>query len=271
MTLKELKEPFEENIKNYKNKLDNYSYNDIAELLVSSSSLCETDINAYTSYLICAAWNLVQRIYYVNNNAKLSCEECYDIFIQAFYYVLENHVWTNPTSSLYNDSDAFMKAMAVTIQSRKKNFIEAKFKQKRVINNNAISLDGIYEDFPEGYFSFEYNEPDYSVTDYIIEDKIAYYFNNDCYLTAFILEGILYNNIFDADNNLDLRKLRKYLKNIDDEFCLYFSYKYNLPVQSVQTSIDMINSYSHSMLDKKIHTSFITLKNDDTIKQILDI
>lgn len=268
MTLSELKEPFENNYKINKTKLDKYSCNEIAELYLSSSSL--EDKNAYTSFLLCNAWNLLQRIYYVGNNAKLSCEECYDIFIQTFQYVIENHVWDNPNSTLYKDENAFMKAMAVTIQCRKKNYIESKFKQKRIINNNIISLDSLYDDYVDGYFT-QTEEPEYNISDYILEEKIHYYFINKCYLTAFILDGILYNNVYDEHNNLDLRKLRKYLRNINDDFCKYFSYKYNLVFDEVKNSLVTFDSDNQALFDKKINTSFITLRNDDTIKQILDI
>ena len=268
MTLNELKEPFENILKNNTEELDIYTCNQIVTLLLSSSSSYEK--NLYTSYLLCKAWHLLQKIYYCNNNADLSCEECYDIFIQTFHYVIQNHVWDNVESSLYMDKDAFIKAMAVTIQCRKKNFIEAKFKHKRVLNNNIISLDNLYEDYGEGYFT-SVEEAEYDFDEDLIKNRISFYFKNRCYLTSFILEGILYNNVFTNFNTLDLRKLRKYLRNIDENFCRYFASKYDLKYNEVKNSLLTFDVNNQSLFDKKIHNSFITLKHDVIIKQALNL
>lgn len=268
MTLNELKEPYERCLAVNKNKLNNYSCNDIVKLLLSSSSSYEKDI--YISYLVCKSWNLLQKIYYVNNNANLSSEECYDIFTQTLHYVIKSHVWDNSESTLYKDKDAFMKAMAITIQCRKKNFINAKFKQKRILNNNILSLDSLYEDFNEGYFT-NFIEEYYNLNDYLIDKQIVYYFKRKYYLASFILEGIIYYNIYDKSNNLDIRKLRKYLRNIDDDFCKYFSSKYNLSLEEVKNSLKYFKENPQDKLDKKIKLSFMYLRHNDTIKQILNI
>lgn len=268
MTLNELKEPFERNIKSSKYALDKYNCNDVVELYLSSSTIY--DKNIYISFLILKAWNLLQKIYYTNNSINLTCEECYDIFIQTLNYVISKHVWDNVESSLYKDPEAFMKAMAITIQCRKKNYVNAKFKFKRVANNNYLSLDSLQEDFSEGFFT-PYEERYEDIFDSLIEERIKNYFNKKKYLASFILEGILYNNIFDSNNRLDDRKLRKYLRHIDNNFCKYFASKYELNEKEVLHSLNYFKNDTQDKLDKKIQYSFITLKHDDIIKQILNI
>lgn len=268
MTLSELKEPFEQNIKLSKYELDKYSCNDIVSLYLSSSIM--QDKNVYISYLIVKSWNLLQKIYYVNNNANLSCEECYDIFIQTLNYVISKHVWDNEDSSLFEDPNAFLKAMAITIQCRKKNFINAKFKYKRVANNNYLSLDSLQEDFQEGFFT-PYEETYDELVDSIIEKRIKYYFEKKKYISAFILEGILFYNLFDDNNDLDIKKLRKYLRHLDNNFCTYFSTKYLLNEKEVLHSLNYFKYDTQDKLDKKIQQSFITLKNDDIISKILNV
>lgn len=268
MTLSELKEPFEKSIKASKYKLDKYSCNDIVSLYLSSSTTY--DKNIYISYLVLKSWNLLQKIYYVNNTTSLSCEECYDIFIQTLSYVVSKHVWDNEESSLYQDPEAFMKAMAITIQCRKKNFVNAKFKYKRVANNNHLSLDGLQEGYSEGFFT-PYEERYEELFESLVGERIKYYFDKKRYLASFLLEGILYNNIFDSDNRLDERKLRKYLRHIDNNFCSYFAHKYGLNEQEVLHSLKYFIDDTQDKLDKKIKYSFMTLKHDDIIKQILDL
>lgn len=268
MTLSELKKPFETSIETCKYELDKYNCNEVVNLYLSSSTVY--DKNIYISYLILKSWNLLQNIYYKNNITSLSSEECYDIFIQTLNYVVSKHVWDNKESSLYNDPEAFMKAMAITIQCRKKNFVNAKFKYKRVANNNYLSLDSLQEDFSEGFFT-PYEDKYEDLFDSMVEERIKYYFTKKKYLASFILEGILYNNIFNSDNELDIRKLRKYLRHIDVNFCRYFSNKYRLNSKEVEHSLSYFKNDTQDKLDKKIQYSFITLKHDDIIKQILNL
>ena len=264
MILSELKEPYE---RIDKSKLDKYNCNEVAELYLSSSSIMEK--NECISFLVCETWNLLQKIYYQNNNNILTAEECYDIFIQTLHYVITSHVWTKPESSLYNDDKAFAKAMAITIQSRRKNYLKAKFTQKRVVNNSKISLDSLEEDFQEGYFSNyedDYSDMCTSKINRVIKDL----FERKDYVTAFILEAVMYNNIFTDEHNLDLRKLRKHLRNIDEDFCEFFAAKHDLNLQEVKHSLIYFKDNTQDKLDSKIGSAFTKLQNDDIIKQILN-
>ena len=264
MTLNELKEPYESN---RDKKLDKYSCTEVADKYLSSSSVMEK--NSCISYLICESWNLLNKIYYQNNNNILSIEECYDIYIQTLHYVLSTHPWTKEESSLHEDDKAFEKAMAITIQSRRKNFLAAKFRQKRVANTGSISLDGLEEDFQDGFFSP--HEDDYSEMEMpLVNQRIKKLFEEKKYLASFILEAILYNNVFTDEHELDMRKLRKYLRNIDHEFCRYFTDKYKLNLEEVEHSLIYFKDNPQDKLDAKIQYAFIILKNDDIIKQILN-
>lgn len=267
MRLNELREQFEGlDIK----ELDKYSCTEVADKYLSSSSISEK--NKYVSFLICNNWNLLQRIFYTNNNSVLTEEECYDIFIQTFHYVIKMHVWTNPDSSLYNDSQAFEKAMAITIQSRRKNYLKAKFRQKRIVNNTNFSLDNLEEDFQEGYFSKqEDNLIDVSITKDIysaIESEIIRYCGYKLYLTGLILEGIIYHNTYDEDGDFDMRKMKKYLKNLSPEFRLYFKEKYHC-ADDFNELTDFSNM-NFTELETKIRNSFTTLKHNDIIKEVLN-
>ena len=216
MTLNDLKAQYEQI---NTDELDKYGCNEVADRYLSSSSI--TEKNECISYLVRRSWNLLQKIYYQNNNNILTAEDCYDIFIQTLHYVIKMHVWTNPNSTLYNDDKAFIKAMAITIQSRRKNFLKAKYRQKRIVNSTNFSLDSMEEDFQEGYFS-SYEDKYFDTSTNKINRKIKELFERKDYVTSFILEAIMYNDIFNEDHEFDIRKLRKYLRNIDDNFCIFF-------------------------------------------------
>lgn len=263
MTLNELKKPYE---KNYDKKLDEYNCYEIAEMYLASSSNIEKD--KYISYLICKTWNLISKIHRLNSSV-LSFEECYDIFIQTLQYVINSHPWTNKDNSLYGDDKAFEKAMSVTIQSRRKNYLKAKFTQKRVLNINNISLEGLEEDFQEGYFS-SYNEDFSELCIPEVENQIAIYFKQKKYIAAFILDAIMFYNIYDCDSNFDIRKLRKYLRHIDNNFCKYFAKKYSLNEKEVIHSLSYFKDKNQSELDTKIALAFINLKQNESIKSILN-
>lgn len=264
MTLNDLKAQYE---KVDINELDKYSCNEVANIYLSSSSI--TEKNKCISFLICNSWNLLQKIYYQNNNNILTVEDCYDIFIQALHYVLKMHVWTNQNSTLYNDEKAFTKAMAITIQSRRKNFLKAKYRQKRIINSTNFSLDSMEEDFQEGYFS-SYEDKYFDTPISKINNKIKELFEKKNYVASFILEAIIYNDIFNEAHEFDIRKLRKYLRNIDQDFCTIFAQKHKLNQIEVEHSLNYFKNDIQNKLDLKINNAFINLRNDDTIKNILD-
>ena len=267
MILKELKKPYESIISSCKDDFGNCSCEQIVSFLLSESSVYK--INLYTSILLVRAWHILQNMYYSSNNARLSCEECYDIFIHSFYYVVYHHVWDRPESTLYGDDSAFLKALSVASQSRKVNYICAKFKKKRVVNNNIITFGDVTEiiNSNELVYLEEFGKDNFED---IINERISYYANQGCILTAIILEGILYNNLFDDNDDFDVRKLRKYLRNIDDNFCKSFSKRYHIEYDYLVNNVNF-KDYSFQEFDKKIKTSFITLKCDDIIKLMLDM
>ena len=84
------------------------------------------------------------------------------------------------------------------------------------------------------------------------------------------MEAIIFNNVFTSENELDDRKLRKILRNIDENFCKKFAEKYSLNVNEVKHSLVYFSQDNQEKLDAKIRYAFLLLKQDDIIKQILD-
>lgn len=264
MTFKELKQPFLNIVGSI--DINKYNANDVVMLYNQSDN--SHDKNLYISILILKSWKILQSIYYKNNNANLSEEDCYEIFLETLDYVCTQSVWLNKDSTLYNDKDAFLKAMNTTIQCRKKNFINAKFRQKRFANYDTISLDVITDEYSDGYFTPYL--PEYNFEEDEISNQIIRYFKSKDYITAFLLDSVINFNIFDDDNGmLDVRKLRKHLRHLDDNFCAYFSIKYGLKENEVLYSRKYFSNIPQSKLDKKLYNAFTNLKNNVIIKQIV--
>ena len=80
----------------------------------------------------------------------------------------------------------------------------------------------------------------------------------------------MFYNIYDSDSNFDIRKLRKYLRHIDNNFCKYFAKKYSLNEKEVIHSLSYFKDKNQSELDTKIALAFINLKQNESIKSILN-
>lgn len=264
MTLDELKKPYEKNFNhNLKNKLDT----ELVDMYLSTN-YSNVEKDQCIANLICNSWYLLQRMYY-KNQANLSMEDCYDIFIQTFHYVVGHHVWDKETSSLYQDKEAFIKAMAITLECRRKNFLKAKFRDKRILNAGSLSLDELEEVFSDGYFSaVDFEEPTDAI-DKSIEERISYYLQHKCYLPALILEAVLYNNVYDSEGNFDYRRLKKYLRNLTPEFKSYIIEKYGGNLDELN-EVSNYNDMTVQRLDNLIRYSFMTLRHDKVIQKILN-
>ena len=266
MELKELKKPYSEILKYNAIDLNKIDSIDICNKYFDAKT--EKEKNLYTSILVCLAWPSLTRIYYKPCGYRLSAEDCYDIFMESFSYIMSKHVWTDENSSLYKDKDAFKKAMNICIESRRKNFLNALFKDKRIANSTSASLDDMEEDFQEGFFSF--HEDTYDLYHEPLKEQTIYLFKHKNYLSAIILDAILNYNIFsDIDGTLDYRKLRKYLNQFDEFNCKRFSDIYNLSEDEVKNSLKYFKNLSVGKLTEKIDQSLIILRNDNIINKVI--
>lgn len=217
----------------------------------------------YTALLILEAWPCVTRMYHRNNNAELTEEECYDIFLDSFFYLLDRKPWSKKSNKLYKDEDAFIKAMNTCCESRKKNYINSKFRDKRFVNYKTMSLDKMQEDYFADYLMEDKNK----VNPYfILDDVIKSFINNYQFIEALVLDIIVSYNIFN-DGSFSYIRLKKMIRDFDD---LRFSDLYNIPkATSSMIKTGYLPSLSPSELDILIKQSLLLLQNDDRIKELL--
>lgn len=260
MQLKELKAPYEALLPKGESR---YNLNDIADQYLQETDSHKRDV--LFSILVCGSWVALESIYFQKGNSDLSVEECYDIYIDALYYVLGKQIWHNEDSKLYQDPDAFVKAVRVSSKHLRLNYVESQFKQKRKANNYALSVESLEEDFQEGLFTEKTFIDKQLLIEEGLTDVIYKLFKKKRYLDAYILNAILFEDVFstvDYTTTFSYKKTRKSVRHLD---CKLFASRYNVSIQEVENSLKYFNNYSNVELDRKIKKCLLSWKNDPII------
>lgn len=264
--------------------LDEYkqNYEQIANCLpnwknISKSELCRqyckcVDTNDPKSELYLAAiiyrfWNLLTRDYY-NQQIKLADEyDCYNWFIESILYVLEKRVWEDKNSTLYKDINGPEKAIATVMNSQKINYFVANKRDKRRIDNESLSLDQLMEDSSDGYYIPYFDEN--NIFDEYLKAKIKKCFEEKKYFMAFGLDIIVNGDVYERTEESDTynisfskKKFKHLLGMIDEDYCLYFSNRYDIDKQSVIENSNYVkNIYTYDVYDS-LRRMFYELTTD---------
>lgn len=240
---------------------------DINELLNHYYNLDKPDRNYWISQIILYSWPVLENLYYRNNTLNLTPWECYDIFIDSIHYVLDKQIWNNKSSSLYQDKNAFMKALYVKTSSTKKNCMNGKFKQKRFANQYTISTEYIAEEYGDGFLTHTEDHPDlYRDT---LEQLCKDFFEQKQYATFFIMDAILNYNVFNDDLSIDYRKVRRYLRDTRNYYCDVLAARYDIDLKKLQDVSVEYSALSLNELTSKIDNALQELRKNKFIKQIL--
>lgn len=264
MTAKKSKDKLKENKKIYENKVACFSEEIPSREIIDTIDHVNTDRKeTYTALLLLEAWPCLTRMYYKNNNAELTQDECYDIFLDAFFYLMEKKPWSKKDSQLNNDPNAFLKCMYTCCESRKKNYINSKFRDKRFVNYSTVSLDKIQEEHTDGSLTADKTS---QYSEFILDDIIKDYILKYKYMEAIVLDIVLSYNIFNV-GAFSYVRLKKMIKSFNDA---RFSELYDVPrATSSMIKTGYLPSLSPSELDIQIKQSMLTLQNDKRIKEIL--
>lgn len=220
--------------------------------------------DAYMSAIIYKSWNLISSAYYKQQYPIATEQDCYDTFINVLYYIKGYHKWTEGEGSLAGDPDAFSKALSHCYNQRMLGFFGYAKRQKRSVNYNSSSLDMMSEDFSEGFLTPITDE--YPIENSYLDNMIIKFFNEKNYIYAFILDAILNLDVFNG-TTLNMRKMRKHLRNLDNNYCRLFAEKYNIKNSLVNNSIKYITGVSQFKMDNRIQKVINTLKNDKFIRK----
>ena len=238
------------------------------ELVDKYFSVDSHDKNQYLAQLILYCWPALEKLFYKQTVKVLSEEECYDIFIDAFFYVIQHQVWKDENSSLYQDKDALLKAMYTTVESRRRNFFVAQNRQKRQVNQFPISLDGLSEEFQDGYFlpvDDSYNiDKGWSVK-YIYD-----LWEQKLYVTAVVFHLMLTCDVYTEDNKISNKKIKKLLKYFDKMCYNDFINIYGLKDTHGDIYDKYIKNMSDTMMYQYIQSAINMFQDSDTLKHIYD-
>lgn len=208
----------------------------------------ESLAEACLSALIYKFWNVIRHNYYNQGQRRImSFEDCYDIAIDAIMYVLDNHVWDNPESSLYQDPDAPEKAINVRIIAYKNNFLVHEFRDKRALNTIAFSLDNLLESAlgdeytPQIHYEYNYLGED-------LNNLIVKFFKERQYIKCVVLYYFITacSNTPDLSKKIEIipRDLLTYLKGLlSDSFIKSFSKYVHQPEAIVLYAMQSIYFY----------------------------
>lgn len=229
------------------------------------------------SAIIYKFWSIAVKAYHSQGIKIAYPEDCYNWLVDSIMYVLENHVWTDPDHSLYNDKKAPEKAINVVFTSTKINYFVAQTRQKRKIDATSISLDGISEEASDAYFI--------PVTDdykLIETELVVSFYNKQKYFDSICLDLILNEGLLvdsddeyteDLDNMKDCdvkyRKLKKRLKSLDDDYSELFSTTYGLNYDDVKKSVDYVKNLKSSDLNMRLDRFVNELKHNEKFIGVL--
>lgn len=236
------------------------------ELVDKYFSADDGEKDYYLSQLILHCWPALEKLFYKQNMKVLSEEECYDIFIDAFFYVIQHQVWKDENSSLYKDEDALLKAMYTTVESRRRNFFVAQNRQKRQVNQFPVSLDDLYESFQDGYFS--------PVTDLYHIDKgwsiqyIKDLWGEGLYVSAVVFHLLLTCDVYTDTNEINIKKIKKLLKFFDDVCYNQFKHTYEIIDDGNVVYDKYIKNLSDDIAYQFIYSALYLFRTSDTLKNL---
>lgn len=220
----------------------------------------------YTAKLIIYCWPALEKLYYGQNVRIISLNDCYDIFLDSFFYVMDKCVWKDKSNKLYKDKDAILKAMYVLVESRRKNYFIAQNRQKRVVNQYPVSLDNLSDEFQEGYFS--YISEHYSFNRGWEISFMNYLWDTKRYIGCLIFDIILNTDVVEEDG-LNIKKIKKYIKNIDQEKYLDFLAIYDIIDIDLEIYHKYIKDLSDSMIYSYIYNTLSFFKTDTKLKKVV--
>lgn len=244
------------------------SINDLCNSYINEKDNNSSKADSYLSAIICRCWNSMSKTFYQQSTLSVTQNDCYDNMIDSILYVLNKRAWLNPNSKLYNDPNGAYKALSIVLKCRRGNIQYLNNMDKRKINNYIYSLDALEENSSESYY-VPYTEKYENLEDEI-NKLIIDIFNKKQYLKAFILDAVMYYNVYDKDTgNYSEKRLRRHISAINETYAKVFAKFYQLNENEVINAVNLINSLSRNKLQKNVKNIFYQLRVDKNIISLI--
>lgn len=242
--------------------------------------------NSFVSAIVCKYWYLIPYYYNRQEYKFASAEDCYEWLIEAVYYTLINHAWTDPNSSIYKDPAGPDKSISVIFSNLCSNFYVAGKRQKRIINNKKLNFTQLlkYDEETEedcvdrlAGKKFSDQKADLLFRQFI-KDKIRTEFNDKQYFNAYALDAIINSNIFSEEYLpdgvticVDKKRFRRHFKFLGDEFCSWFAQEYSLDLSLVKNSIKYVNNLTIDRFNRNLTRLVRSILKDKDFRIFLDL
>lgn len=214
----------------------------------------------FYSGIMCRVWGYIGRLY-IQCNKHVPIDQCYDILINAINYILKNHVWDNPNSSLYNDPKGPEKTFKVVLKRERGIRLANLNAGKRRSNFNTLSIDEARDDYNDSTdgLLLDINELTSE------EDKsreiillVKEYFDKGQYLEGFFIDAIS----FGAYSNFSYRRIISILCNLELNDYSYYKLVYNLDRKIYNKVLYELRTTSRRMLEIKFKQLLHSLKEE---------
>ena len=248
------------------NGWETLSKNDLCRELVRNRSDKQL-FNGYFSALMYRYWNLIPKFYLQSSNVA-SPEDCYDWLVTAITYAIEHTRWDDPDSTVYNDPNGPDKVINRCMKSVRLTYYQYINRKKRKDNFCQLSLDELKENLNN---AFDVEDEDTSDIDNDLIDLKGYIvsiFRKKDYFLAYLIDCIINEQVFEptieGGVEFSSKRLAKYLRQIDEDYCHRFSATYDLNLDEVLKTLKYCN-FKSSNIRSKIENSLLILKHDPFI------
>lgn len=209
--------------------------------------------DAYVAAIMCRYWNKIPKFYYMCKMVTTP-EEIHMWLTIAVLYALNKQPWNNPKCNIYGDPNGPDKVINRVMASHRITFYQQLNRYNRKINSDTLSLNTLTDEYKDVFSPSYKDKYEFENNDIVIK-----LFNKKEYMLSFILDAILYEGInCDLENT---KKLCSHLRNLDDNHCKIFSYRYDIPLEKVTDSITYITKLSNNNLKKKVEYSLVRFKS----------
>ena len=211
--------------------------------------------NAYISAIIVRYWSKFEGYYY-SSKKSTEAETCLEWLIRAILWGLKARKWKDPTSKLFTDPNGPDKVMNRCIRSAKQGWFQDSNAAKRKLNFGIESIEKLQDSLGELAPLPLYEEEELSASYLDINNLISKSFDNQDYITAFVINGIVNYDVFTHTRDergkkwiqFSKRKLLKYFRHMDEQFCSTFSLHFFKSSEDVRSAVQSCKALTKSKL-----------------------
>lgn len=229
--------------------------------------------NCYFSAIMYRYWNLISKYYYMSNNVA-SPEDCYEWLVDSVYTCVKLASWEDPKSSIYKDPNGPDKVINRCMKCARLTYYQFINRKKRRDNFGMLSIDELSESFGTTIAEPEDTHFTDRASEMAIHDYVRDLFIKKDYFSAIMIDCIVHQEVFDevvsttecARSSFNIKKLTKFISEINNEYVIEFSKRYNIEEELVNKGISYFISLRPSVIKAKIRTVLERLQHDSFIK-----